>query len=455
MKNIFRKFRQTVIHPIPNADFPPLIALDLVPEDQQELLRGFPEIKPIARHLGKTLFSLHQARDYIQGSLGLRRFLWLLMLVICAWVNVQAVRATIDNSFPAQLYLWKPVITFALSLFLIFLLDWLIGSEIKNYLSCFDAKQIEAKLDQFVKTTKGELNLAFALGEKKDAFDRVQKKYLSAERNLSLLKLGFLAVIYLVETIAALYSITLYGEGGELTAYIAPLVGVLFSGLSGLFRGITIEYAKRRHGIGYRYLNLAEEKSLEMLPREIYFANTITEAFLKTGTIDREVVENLKKNLQKAEIQAKFAQALDSITNKYHQRSLALTNQYQQEQEKLEKEQEGENNNRSVQDPAKKQLKFQKTKNRLGQNYLRKQLGLIDETQQKLNRVYRQYPDRQEADCSFQQEIEQNKQQFQNQLNRLELEWQILNNPQSDRSSDAFKQTQDDQNQEDRPFDSL
>jgi hypothetical protein len=453
MNNFFRNLHKTVIRPIPDVKFPSLIALDLVPEDQQGLLRSCPEIIQTSRLLGKTQFCLHQAQDYVQRSWALRHFLWLLMLVICATVNIQAVRATIDNSLPPQWYLVLPFITFFLSLFLIGLLDWLIGSELKNYLCRIDARRIEQKLSQEVNTARGEIDRAFALGKRQDAYERVQEKYLSAEKRLPLLKLGFLAVIYLVEIIAALYSVTIYGESHGLTAYIAPLVGVLFSGLSGFYRGITIEYARRRHHIGYHYLNLAEEQSFVQLTQQIEEANQILETFVKNGKIEREVVENIRHNTRTTQKQADFLQQLNEITEDYHSRESALTKEYRQDLTHLEEQQEErENQDRSVQSPERKQLSFKRSKNRLGRKHLNAQLSLIEETEHRLKSLYRQYPAQNQGECPFSRELVAKKEDIQTQLSRLNLESQVLKNVESPRSPDSFHSSQDDH--QENPFDS-
>jgi hypothetical protein len=435
---------------IPDPDFPPLHALRLDPEDQNELLKSFIEVWETAQNLGKILLSLQQAHDYHQRTDGMRPFLWLLMLGICAWVNVQAVRATIDNSLPPQLYLFKPFVTFALSLFLVFLLDWLIGSEIKKYLCWFDAHRLEPKLLQAVANAPGELNRAFALGQQ-EAFDRVQKRYLSDEKHLSRLKMAFLVVVYLIEIIAALHSITLYGESGELTAYIAPLLGVLFSGLSGVFRGITIEYPRIRHKICTRYTNVAEEQPLNQLTSAISFANTITDSFLKHGAIHREMVEKIRQTFQQTEERGNLNEAITPLAEEYHQQSHALTRQYHQDIEKLEaEEQQWQERGRPL-NPKRKQRKFQKAKQRLTRDYLNAQLNLIEEIEYQLQNLYRRFPRQYQADCSFSQELAAKKREYQHQRSRLSLEGMI-----EGEESDApkpFQESQGDRDEQDQPFD--
>ena len=452
-----RKKATVTVRPIPNSEFPPLHAVNLIADDQTKLLKGYLEIKHTAQELAKTEFSLNRSRDYFQrtwiGSWRVRHYVWFFMFVVCCIINTQAVKTTVDNNIPPQWYVIKPFATIAIAFTIIFLVDWIIGSELKNFLARFDAIQIDKKLGSAFKNTEEELNQAQCAG-RKVAFERVQDKYLAHVKLLTYIKLSLLVILYIVEIASAIYGISFYGEGSSILNYIAPLLGVLLSGLSGLYRALKIEIPEQRHKLSHAYLGIAEELSHERLIADIQFANGVTEIFLSKGIVDREDINKLRNNSLNGGVEAELNQEIYRISDNYHEQTVIAKDIYRRDVDELEdKEQERIISDRSVQDPMLHEHVVKLNKNRLGRKHCAAMIRLIEEVQQNLKRVYRQYRCVSQAYDQFQQELAEVLSEYELRLDRLELDWQALTNRPSNSSPiDRGNSRDDDDDRRDRPY---
>jgi hypothetical protein len=431
-KSVLSRPKRTsvMIRPIPTPEFPPLHAVNLTADDQTKLLKGYLEIKHTAQELTKTEFSLNCAHDYFQrtwiGSWRVRHYVWFFMFVVCCAINTQAVKTTVDNNIPAQWHVIKPFATIAIAFTIIFLVDWIIGSELKNFLARFDASQLNKKLESEFKNAVGELNQAQGAG-RKAAFDRVQDKYLAHVKLLTYIKIAMLVILYVVEIASAIYSISFYGEDSSILSYIAPLLGVLLSGLSGLYRALKIEIPEQRHKLSHSYLGIAEEISHDQLIADIQFANAVTEIFLRKGMVNRDDIDKVRNGMRQGSAEIGLNQELYRINDDYHDRTVALNDNHRQDIAALEdREQQRIMSDRSVQDPVIHEHSFKLHKNRLYRKHCTDLIRLIQEVQQNLKRVYRQYRCVSHIYDQFQQELAEELSDHELQLDRLTLDWETL-----------------------------
>jgi hypothetical protein len=448
MKKLFQRFSQPKIAiPIPDPDFPALIAQDIDGEDQHELFRIFPEIASTARWLGKTDFSLYHAKDYHQSLPTSRTIVWFLLLIICAAVNLQAVRSCVDNNIPAEWYRLKPFISFALAVGFMGLIEWILTSELKTYLAKEDVRRIKHNLGK--QSGEGDIAREVEKGQWQ-AYQQVQQKYSWDEPHVSRLKRWLLGIAYVIEIVASFYNVFAYGESDSPIAYIAPLVGVMFSALSSLYRGIKIEYPRWRHRIGYHYLSVALEQPLESLSASILVANTVTEAFLRSGgNLSRETVEQIVGQAREAEAQIRFDGEIDQIVTEYRQHHQTLRHEEQKALTDLdEQERKRQQQSRSVQSPERQQQHARQVCCRLERQYLEAKLQMVEETQQKVRRLYQRYPGQNPSTNAFFIELTAQQEEYQTHLSQLREEerW----HPRSPRSPDSFPSNDDSR---EKPFD--
>ena len=126
------------------------IAIKLDPEDQEELTVKYPESKNLAIRTSRQEFAIKKARDLWVRKNPSAQTIWLILFVSGTAINIRAVETTIPADFP---YLLKILITFGVSGGVVYLLDWIIGSEIVTlYLKHRSQKEGE-KLESDLKTS--------------------------------------------------------------------------------------------------------------------------------------------------------------------------------------------------------------------------------------------------------------------------------------------------------------
>ena len=305
-----------------------LIALNLSEQDQSKLCRLIPEIFKIAEDYGEFTFSFDRKDIYTgaeerqkssESSKKSRKikfgftgniskkiiiFIWFIASSIAAVLNIKSAEAAIPDIYEKV----EGPLAFIISIVIIFIVDFIIASQITFLYSKRDAEREES----FFIGYKGKgRNLSSGLisNQKKEgeikALRKAQERYLSklyetenSEKSKKIpldikIELWLLSAYFSIEFIASIYSVYQYGIL-NLFAISAPLLAALINVMSGYFRGRALAYPSERKKISGKYEDIYSKLAESNIEDDVYLMNYLTNEYRKNTEVTSEEIENLK-----------------------------------------------------------------------------------------------------------------------------------------------------------------
>ena len=318
---------------------PKIMTAIYLSEDQQEDLGGqFHMLLPTAEQVGLFNMSTERFNDYLPKVKELANTvkwsIWGVSFVSASAINIRIFQAVVPEQLE-QVGLAYPVML-VVSGVLVLLVDHIIDTELSAVLLCKEAERIKnrLKLDSI-----GLLTCAYHLG-RQEAFDRVQAAFIGKRSWLRRGKLGLLGIIALAEFGAAINNAMMTNEFERfgIFAIFAPMVGVMLTGMSGLFKASVIDYPHHKKAVAQSYYDITKETDNDgQLDDKLRFAELVTEEFKKNPDLTQEDLNRLHQQQQTAEIIAQYDTELMEVMRVYQERLAALNDTYHQKMEDLAK----------------------------------------------------------------------------------------------------------------------
>lgn len=399
-----------------------MVAIVLTESQQEELSKAFPEIIATAIKVGIFNLAVEKANDYWGNrddlSFTAKRGIWFLSFACAAAINIRLLEAAI----PAQLeqYGLSYPMMLLVSGSLVTLIDQIIDSELSAFLLFQEAERVQKSLKN---SFPGLFTLGYHQG-RTQAFNRTQAQYLAKPSWFRKCKLGLLPVIALAEYGAAISNALSSNELERfgILAFCSPLVGVMLTGMSGLFKASVIDYPHHKQRVADHYYHLAMETDAHgALEERVKYANTVASEFVRDPDFSREHIEQAQQEDIYQTLQNELYEETRERQRVYQEGLIELNETLNSKVEEIEAK-EAEYLHR-----PQKLHEFQLRKNHLSRSHCRARLNLAEGMLSDLVILKSGYSCELVAYDQFKAELEQHQQDFQNRLRMLLKEHQALN----------------------------
>ena len=398
------------------------VAIFLTEGQQEELGTLFPETLPTAEKVGQYNLAVEKTNDYWprqeKVSDSLKRFIWLISFLCAAGINIRILQAATPEQLE-QYGLSYPVM-FLVSGSLVLLVDHIIDTELSAYLLRQEAERVKSRLKM---SPTGIFSSTYHEG-RRAAFKRVQAQYLSKLSLLSKGKLTLLVIIAIAEYGAAISNAIMTNELERfgIFALFSPLVGVMLTGMSGLFKASMIDYPYHKKAVAHDYYDIAgETENKGELEEKVSYANTVAKEFANNPDFTREDLEKAQQQTTAKKLQQEFF-------NEVKDRRQVLQEGLVEQNETLNNELAEIEKKESLHlGSSKKAREFQLQKNFIHRRYYRARLNLIQGMLSDLMILRSSYSCELIAYEQFKAELEQQKLNCEKRLEVLIKEYQACN----------------------------
>lgn len=343
------------------------------PEGKQEdLAELFPETVPTAEKVGQFNQSVEKGNDYWgrkqTWSYGTKRAIWLISFLCAAGINIRVLQAVIPEEL--ELYGLSYPLMFLVSCTLVLLVDYIIDTELSAYLLRQEAERVKNRLQS---TSTGILTSAYH-GGREAAFNRAQAQFLAKLSLLSKGKLGLLVIIAIAEYGAAINNAIMTNELERfgIFALFSPLVGVMLTGISGLYKASMIDYPRHKQAVAQSYYDIATEIENDgELEEKLNYANTVANEFSQNPDFSREDIEKAQAQESQRKIQQELFTEVKDRRQSFQEGLVELNGTLNDELSELEKKESQHLGS------AKKAREFELKKNFIRRRYYRAQLNQV------------------------------------------------------------------------------
>lgn len=278
-----------------------------------------------------------------------------------------------------------------------------------------------------------------------EAFNRIQAHYISKLSLFRKFKLGLLPVIAIAEYGAAISNALSTNELERfgVFALFSPLVGVLLTGMSGLFKASVIDYPHHKQRVANHYYDLATETDNNgALEERVKYANTVASEFVSNPDFSRDHIEQAQQQDIYQTLQNELYEEIRDRQRVYQE---GLVEEHEIHHATIE---EIEAKETDYLNRPKKLHEFQLRKNHLSRRHWRTRLNLAEGMLADLVILKSGYSCDLLAYDQFKAELEQHKQDGQNRLLTLRKEHQALNSMNLPKGSNIvpFVREEDDRN---------